>query len=45
MKRKKKKKYINIIIIVCLATFDILVLLGFVSWCIWTFMPFYKLIG
>lgn len=32
MNRKKKRKYIDIIIIVCLVIFDISVLLGFIYW-------------
>ena len=32
MNTKKKKKFIDIIIIVCLGIFDISVLLGFVYW-------------
>ena len=32
MSTKKKKKFIDIIIIVCLGIFDISVLLGFVYW-------------
>ncbi len=32
MNRKKKRKYIDIIIIICLVIFDILILLGFIYW-------------